>query len=168
MVNELARTATFITELGNNFMDHNSFKKLFHNVMMANGLFKKGSCYYAVNPGVIISVGLQKSGYSKAYYINIGYLLPYLQGDCRKLKYTDGSVRTRFFSIPDNETVDIFDLGSYGNDHKNLPTRILQQNINKYILPVKSVDDLKLFVHKNPVLLYQTTLAAKKYLGFEY
>jgi hypothetical protein len=147
-------------------MESNIFKKIFQSEMVANGLSGKGSSYYSIHPDVVIVVGLQKSSYSGGFYINVGYLLPGLQGDCLDLKYADGSVRSRFASILDNDTVDLFDLGKYADDDTESLRQILLQNINKYVGSIKSLNDLQTFIINNPTLLYQTTVNAKEYLGF--
>jgi hypothetical protein len=141
------------------------FKKVIDQLFKFNGFVKKGSQYCLFFKEMTIVVGLQKSIYSNSYYINIGYIINELHSSLNKLRAVDGDVRARFEIEKEGKNTDLFDLDHFFEDEQDKLQRVLLKNISDYIDTVNTINTLKLLLEKKPVLLYQTTLKAKKLLN---
>lgn len=148
-------------------MELKSFKKIVNDSLVSKNFIKVGSYYYFFVNDLTIVIGLQKSNYSKGYYINFGYIISQLNPSLEKPRDVDGDVRARFSFEKDGKKIDYFDLEQLmENDQEKLRQQILE-NIRYYVEPVTSLDKLKFLLQENPIMLYQTKLNVKKLLGFE-
>ena len=148
-------------------MDAKAFKKIVNDVFLSKGMSKNGSYFYSETEEITVVVGLQKSNFSNGYYINVGYIIRQLNSAVTIPKDVDGDIRTRFGFDKGGNEVDLFDLDYFPGSNEQVLKSILEDNIAKYILPIKSTETLKILINEKPVLLYQTKLLAKQLLGFE-
>jgi|SRR6185503_2811777 len=148
-------------------MDIKTFKKIVSDFLCSKKIIKEGSYYYSYKSDLVIVMGLQKSNYSKGYYINIGYVINQLNTSNKKLRDVDGHVRTRFTVVQHGKKTDFFNLEDFAENDRDKLNAQLEENFKEYVDQVTSVDKLKRLLHDNPVMLYLTTLAAKQTLGFE-
>ncbi len=145
-------------------MDLKTFKKIVGDCLTTKGLSKKGSYYYLLLKEVIIVIGFQKSNFSNGYYVNIGYIISTLNPNIILPRDTDGDIRARFTIELDEKRVDFFDLDRITNE--TLFSSI-EENVIRYINGINTIEDLKILLEKNPVMLYQTKLIAKQFLKIE-
>ncbi len=145
-------------------MERKIFKDIINKQLLENGFSKEGIYYYKEGDDIICIVGLQKSGYSNGYYINIGYIIKKLHPSITKLRDVDGDIRTRFDHKGETKQTDFFDPEKFSDQIQLQHT--LQENINELILSELSIEGIKNLLHKQPVMLYQTTIKAKNFLGF--
>ncbi|ALC88898.1 hypothetical protein AM500_03095 [Bacillus sp. FJAT-18017] len=144
-------------------MDTTEFKEIVDKIVVSNGLVKRRKFYYLESEDLTVVLGLQKSSYSSSYYFNLGYVINILN-DTHYPKYTDGNVRLRFDFEIDGKTTDIVDIQDVLKDQF---ISELVRNINHYVSSITGIEALKNLILKEPVLLYQTTLATKQYLKIE-
>ena len=144
-------------------MDTTEFKELVDEIVLSKGMKKRRSSYYFDNEEIITVLGLQKSSYSLSYYFNLGFVIKGLN-KTQFPSYAEGNVRLRFEFQMDGKTTDIIDIKDVPRDYL---IDELERNLSCYLLPIKSVQDLKLLLQEQPVLLYQTTLITKQYLEIE-
>jgi|ERR1700744_2964980 len=148
-------------------MEIKTFKKIINDLLIAKNFSKKGNYYRYTVKDVIIVIGLQKSNYANGYYINVGYIITQLNPLLENPRDVDGDVRARFSFKKKGESIDYFDLEELlESDEDKLKSQI-EENINQYVKPITSLDTLKALLDREPVMLYQTKLSAKKMLGFE-
>lgn len=148
-------------------MESKTFKTIINDLLLSKGLSKKGGYYYYFIDGGTIIVGLQKSNFSNAYYINIGYVINELNPAIEKPRDVDGDIRARFGFNDEGKETDLFDLEKLSENDKEQIKMFVEENIKKYIEPITSFHKLKDLLKENPVMLFQTKYAAKKFLGFE-
>jgi len=145
-------------------MDSKRFKRIIGDFLKMNGFSKSRGYFILPFPEIIIVLGLQKSSFAKGYYINLGYLITELNSNILAPRDVEGDIRARFdFEI--NETkINFFDLETITEE--KLIT-VLKENRKFYIDGVNTLEELKNLVNRNPVMLFQTKLVAKQFLGFE-
>jgi len=140
------------------------FKAIISKIMIENGFFKRQDSFYKKSNEIIFVVGLQKSGYSKSYYVNIGYIIRQLHPEVEYPHYTQGDVRARFgFRLSEDQETDIFNLEDRIENQSKHLERSIVSNIKDLIDPVEK-NGMTWLLKKNPVMLYQTTKRAKEYL----
>jgi hypothetical protein len=144
-------------------MEIKNFKKILNDDLSLNGFSKQGSYYYRSNKDILFIIGLQKSNFSNSYYINLGLILKELTLHIDKPRDVDSDIRARFTIEQHGKKTDLFDLEALTEIALR---RGVEDNINTYIEPIKSVQDLKYLIESRPVMLYQTKLKAKQFLGF--
>jgi len=143
-------------------MELKTFKKTTGDFLIAKRFLKKGSFYYLMFQDIIIVIGFQKSNFSNGYYINIGFVISELNPNNLTPRDVDGDIRARFSIEMEGKRVDFFDLDILSEDKLKIA---LEENIKRYVDDVISLEKLKLLLQENPVMLYQTKLAAKQLLG---
>ena len=149
-------------------MNKEEFKKIAKEIFTSSGLSKKGNYFYSISNDLICVVGLQKSNYSEAFYINIGFVLKELRPELVDPKDADGDVRSRFdIEWDDNLNRGLYDLEKLSESNLGMLRRNLESNLEKFIIPIKSINDLKELIGREPHLLYQTSFKAKQLLGYE-
>jgi hypothetical protein len=148
-------------------MEKKTFKKIINDVLTLNGLSKNKNYYYIDNEDVIFVVGLQKSNFSNSYYINIGIIIKKLNPALENPRDVDGDIRARFSFQQKGKELDIFSLNDLSEADCDRLKEFIQNNINIYIKPITSLEKLKMLLIGQPVMLYQTTIRAKRVLGFE-
>jgi hypothetical protein len=146
-------------------METNQFKKIFRNYMISKGFARKGSCYCQSSGEAICAIGLQRSHYSDGYYINIGYLIRAVSPNLETPHAVDGHIRARFTIVDGGKEIDLFSLEKM-DDAADL-CRALNSNISTLVDGYLSIEGLKTLINKKPVLLYQTMLVAKQFLGYK-
>lgn len=144
-------------------METTVFKKIVGEIVVSNGLIRRGNTYCLEGEDLIVVLGLQKSGYSSGYYFNLGYIIKALN-DKQCPKYTDGNVRLRFHFLLDGKTTSLVEMQDVIRDQF---ISELVKNIQHYVSPITSIEALKNLLLQEPVLLYQTTLATKQFLKIE-
>lgn len=145
-------------------MELKTFKKIINDLLISKGFSKKGNYFVLSSKDIIFSIGLQKSNYSNSYYINIGYIISQLNPSLENYRDVDGDIRARFSFDNGEKRIDYFDLEGLAEDEL---TKDLEDNLKQYIEPVTSIDRLKVLLKERPVMLYQTKLVAKQFLGFD-
>ncbi|MES2621662.1 MAG: DUF4304 domain-containing protein [Bacteroidota bacterium] len=149
-------------------MTSKTFKQVIQQYLVSKkGYLKKGNLYSFSFKDITIVIGLQKSSYSNGYYINIGYVIAELNPTLQNPRDVDGDVRCRFGFDWEGKHTDYFDLEMLSDSDSAKLERQLEENVIRYVAPVKSLDSLKVLVQENPTMLYQTKLSAKKLMGFE-
>jgi hypothetical protein len=148
-------------------MELKTFKKTVNDTLIRNGLKKKGNYYHYDNGDLIFVVGLQRSNYSNLYYINLGIIIKILNSSLGSLRDIDGDIRARFSFKETGKKIDSFDLDYLLENDCDKLERLIQDNIDIYINPIASVEKLKLLLEDKPIMLLQTNLRAKHFLGFE-
>ncbi len=148
-------------------METKEFKKIIDDVFKSNGLDKKGSYYYKKSDEVIFIVGLQKSAYSNAFYINIGFILKKLNPNLEYPKDVDGDLRTRFSYKDGEKSMDVFDLEKFNEGTSELIKKYLLENLSFYLNETLSINGIKKLLEKKPSMLYQVKINAKKFLGYD-
>lgn len=146
-------------------MDKNEFKKLLNDALVSNGLVKKGKYYYKESSETICVVGLQKSNFSNAYYINLGIVIKELNLSLQNPRDVDGDIRSRFSFKSGDRLIDYIDLDESINSDYLVSS--IEANIDELINSSTSLDGVKELLKRDSTLLYQTKINAKKYLGFE-
>jgi len=146
-------------------MDIKEFKNKVNDSLKSIGFNKKGSYYYKRSDEVICVIGIQKSSYSNCYYINLGYILKDLRPDLEFPREVDGDIRTRFTFDANGKKVDCIDVEAIPNNEYLM--KALEDNILQFVDSTLSLEGIKELLQKMPVLLYQTKMSAKKYLGIE-
>lgn len=143
-------------------MTTKKFKSIVDLVLKGESFSKKGNRYYMFSEDIICVVGLQKSNYSNFYYFNIGYFIRQLDPLIKIPKEIEGHLRRRMVF----KDVDYIDLDKLQEDDSRMVEEGIRENIFKFIKGYLSVDDLKKMLNDYPVMLYQTTVKAKSYLGY--
>ena len=146
-------------------MELNTFKQLLDSGFLSNGFAKKARFYYHYVEDFIFVIGLQKSNYSNSYYINIGLVIRQLNPELQYPRDIDGDIRARFDFEVDDKCSDLFDLQQINELDKRKLSQCIQDNIDTLVKSVTSLDTLKTLLKNKPVLLYQTTIRAKEFLG---
>ncbi|HEU5140941.1 MAG TPA: DUF4304 domain-containing protein [Bacillales bacterium] len=146
-------------------MNAKEFKKTINNCLVSNGFSKQGGFYYKSGPDVISVLGLQKSNYDSCYYINAGLVVKEINPRLPFPQEADGDIRFRLNFELDGHETDCIKFEQISDSH-NL-SNILEKKITEFVNPSLDLKGLKDLLIKHPVLLYQTKLDAKKYLGIE-
>jgi hypothetical protein len=146
-------------------MERKEFKKIVNDCLLANGFSKKGKYYYKESPEVICCLGLQKSNYSNCYYVNVGIVIKEINKGLELPRDVDGDIRCRFYFKVEGKEVDCLDLDRI--NESSVIFSSLEANISEIINPSLELEGLKELLKKKPVLLYQTTINAKQYLGID-
>ncbi|PUB12516.1 DUF4304 domain-containing protein [Paenisporosarcina sp. OV554] len=133
-------------------METAEFKKIVDEIVISNGMQKRGSYYYLESKEIMVVLGLQKSSYSSSYYFNLGYIIKDLNEKANPI-YTDGNIRLRFDFDLNGKKTDIVDFNKVQNDKL---IKELERNIKYYVSPITSIEALKNLILEEPVLLYQT------------
>src|SRR5690242_12642901 len=124
-------------------MSTEEFKKLVSDCLKQNGLSKKGNYFYKNAEGVLCIVGLQRSSYSEAYYLNIGYLINELHPDLKNPKDYQAEFRARFnIKLDGHKPEGLIELDKLSKNNLNELIAQLKKNINIYISPINSLEDL--------------------------
>lgn len=145
-------------------MDSKLFKKHFNDIFVRGGFAKKGSFFYLMSDDVICVVGLQMSNYSTGFYINLGYVIRQLNPTLETPRDVDGDLRTRFTTMVNGKAVDIFDPEKIENIEELNSS--ITENIDSLIKGFLSINGLKALIAKDPTLLYQVKITAKRLLGY--
>jgi len=148
-------------------MELKTFKKVFSETLISKVFSKRANFYYSFVKDLIIVIGLQKSSFANGYYINIGYVISQLNPSLEQPQDVDGDVRARFSFDKDGKRLDYFDLEEFLENDQDKLRKQFEENIRKYVEPIVSLDKLKSLLQENQVMLYQTKLSAKQFLGFE-
>jgi uncharacterized protein DUF4304 len=146
-------------------MEIKLFKKVLNKVFWGEDFAKKGSYYYRDGEECICIIGIQKSNFSNGYYINLGFVLKGLTQVTDKLKDVDGDIRARFAHISEGKEADLFDLEKLSDQDEPIIRKSIIKNIENIVSPALEPNGIKNLLTRRPVLLYQTKLAAKKFLG---
>jgi len=146
-------------------MEIKLFKALLNEVLVARRFSKKNSYYFLAGEDCICILGLQKSNFSTGYYVNVGIILKGLHHNYDNLKDTDGDIRTRLTYMNGGKEVDFFDLEKLSNSDDQLIKESISKNVSDIIEPALKIDGLRRLLADRPVLLYQTRLTAKEFLG---
>ncbi|HEV8271649.1 MAG TPA: DUF4304 domain-containing protein [Chitinophagaceae bacterium] len=142
-------------------MKTKKFKNIVDLVLKSESFSKKGNSYYVFSEDVICVVGLQKSNYSNFYYFNIGYFIRQLDPLIKMPKEIEGHIRGRMVF----KDVDYLDLDKLQQDDVKIVEEGIRENVLKFIKEYLSIDGIKKMLSDYPVMLYQTTVKAKLYLG---
>ena len=146
-------------------MHYKDFKKIVGKFFKDRGFKKTGAYFVRSGDEVICSVGLQRSLFTEGYYINVGYIIAALNPSLGKYRDVDGDVRTRFAHGPADAREDMFEPSSIaGRDEL---VEYLSEDYGKLVEDSSTVDGLRRLLEREPALLLQTKLTAKRYLGFE-
>jgi hypothetical protein len=144
-------------------MDSGQFKNTLKERLSSKGFKKRGGYFYKEGDGIVSVIGLQKSNFEDVYYLNVGYVIKDLHPSLINPRDVDGDVRSRFSFEEDGKGTERFNLYM---SPEQLGT-LLEKNIQELVEPVHSVDGLKVLLTQKPVMLLQTTVKAKKFLGLE-
>lgn len=145
-------------------MDRTFFRKVVNECLVVKGFKKKRSRYFKESEEILMLVTVQKSSFSDTYYFNFGFAIKELLDDPSEVvNEAYCHVRSRFFFIhADGDPAPWFDLDD--NNEENLRNGI-NQEMNKYLTNVQTVDDLLDLVKKYPELLVSTNNIVRKFLG---
>jgi Domain of unknown function (DUF4304) len=146
-------------------MEIKLFKKILNITLLGKGFRKKGSYYWRDGEDCVCIVGIQRSNYSSGYYVNVGFILRGLNSITDGLKDTDGDVRARFTHNIAGQKVSFFDLEILQDSDEQHVRESIIENVNDIIEPALKADGIKALLSERPVLLYQTKLSAKQFLG---
>jgi hypothetical protein len=141
-------------------MDSKTFKTIIKEFFLSKGFSKSGNMYFKSFNELRIITSLQKSNYSNSFYINLGYIINNLNEKSDNYRDVDGDVRARF-SIKKSEVVDSYNVETISRDEL---LDSLESNYEKYIKEINSIESLRLLLKRNPVLIYQTKMTARKIL----
>jgi hypothetical protein len=144
-------------------MEKKEFKKIVNDCLLANGFLKKGKYYYKESPEVICVLGLQKSNYSNCYYVNVGIVIKEIYNGLELPRDVDGHIRSRFYFTVGDKEVECLDLDKI--NESSVIVSSLEAGISEIINPSLEHGGLEELLKKKPVLLYETTIIAKQYLG---
>lgn len=143
-------------------MSPSEFKKIITDELVAHGFNKDGQSFVKAASEVACFVGIQKSRFSGDYYVNVGLLIRTLHPDLSICDFADGDVRTRIVPKLAGNDPELFEI-------EKLEATAVKATVSGFIRsmvePSLSIDGLRGTLAANPVLLYQTTLAAKRALG---
>jgi len=139
------------------------FRSIIHKYLVDYGFIKTGANYVLSFPELNIALGLQKSGYSDGYYINLGYIFTDIGFSKNSPRAVDGDIRTRFSVEFKGKNNDLFELERLSED---ILLASLQMNIEKYVSGICNIDTIQGLLKREPVLLYQTSFNAKQFLEF--
>ena len=145
-------------------IDLKKFKKIIGEYLIGKEFVKKGDFYYNFLKKLIIVIGVQKSSYSNGYYINIAYIISELNPFLLSPKDVDGDVRARFSRELSGIKIDFYDINKITEDLLKIS---LEDNFKNYINGVITIDNLRILLSKNPVMLHQTKLNAMKLLKLD-
>lgn len=148
-------------------MEIKTFKKAFKNTLLSKGLLNRKNYFVKFYPEVTLVIGLQKSNYANGYYINLAYIINLLHPVISNPWVLDGDISARFEFDFRGKKIDFVDLDEWDENDDSLLKNDLVYNYELYIAPVNSIETLKDLLIKNPIMLYLTTVEAKKALGFE-
>src|SRR6478735_1536469 len=140
-----------------------AFKKTVAECLFTKGFSKHGAYYCLISEEVITVIGFQKSNYSNAYYINLGYVISGLNPVLLTPRDVDGDIRARFSVVSNGKEIDVYELDRISESDL---VESIKENMERYS-NVTTIKSLKGLLDKNPVLLYQTKMNAKKYLGID-
>lgn len=145
-------------------MDTVLFKQIVSETLIELGFIRKRTFFYKANNDLIIVVGIQKSNNMNGFYFNVGYLIKKLHPGIEYPKDVDGDIRTRFSIIQFGKEIDILNLENLTSNPMEFIKNFLQDNTSELIDEVIE-NGIKWLINKYPILLYQTSLKAKKFLG---
>lgn len=146
-------------------MEKKEFKKIINDCLLSNGFVKKGKLYYKDSDEVICSLGLQKSNHANCYYVNVGIVIKEINPSLELPRDVDGDIRCRFYFEVDEKKVDCLPIDQLSES--NVIITSLKKNILELVDPSLKLEGLKKLLNDKPVLLYQTKMVVKKYLGIE-
>lgn len=146
-------------------MESREFRELVGSCLLRSGFSRKGAYFYRVSPDVIHTIHLQRSYYSKGFYISVGYFLRGLDPTVTTPRDVDGHLRTRFDNSMFGTHSDLFELEELTELHHALVESCIRANVAELIDTSSSVSGVMEFLKKQPALLYQTTTSAKEFLG---
>lgn len=141
-------------------MEKKNFKLIGKSILEDNGFSFRRNTYYQDSKELIICIDLQKSNFSKNYYINCGFLLKKLHPDVKYPKTHTSDITGRFF-IDDSR--DEFEIDSLTTEEIQCS---IQKELEKNILPTLK-EGINYYFKKNPEAKVVATLRLKKYLGIE-
>jgi len=144
-------------------MTNLEFKQTVAATLSALGFQKHGASFVIQEAEVGCIVGLQKSRFSVGYYLNAGFLIRSLHPDLSSCDFADGDVRTRMTANVGSDA-ELFEFEKI--EHEQLKS-IITDFVRTLVVPSLSVAGLRRIVQSQPVLLYQTTVVAKRALGIE-
>jgi hypothetical protein len=149
-------------------MRSKKFKEIVDSALKEESFLKGGNHYYRYSDEIIYVIGLQKSNYSNSYYINIGYFICHLDISVKKPKTTDGHIRTRMvFKDKSEKEVDYIDLDIFTDIEASSIVETIKSNISNLIKKYEGVSGIKKMLKEHQIMLYQTTIKAKSFLGLE-
>jgi Domain of unknown function (DUF4304) len=146
-------------------MESIEFKKVVDNIFKEHKFSKKGNSYTKNEDEVFCVIGLQRSSYSNSYYINVGYVIKQIHPEFKALKYYQADMKWRFWTCNINKSPDCFDLDELDMGSIEKIKACLISNINQYLDSRLSLSGLKQLIIDKPVILYQTSPAAKDLFG---
>ncbi|MBU5363430.1 DUF4304 domain-containing protein [Enterococcus raffinosus] len=141
-------------------MENKDFKLIVKSILEDNGFSFRRNTYYQDSKELIVCIDLQKSNFSKNYYINYGFLIKELHPDVKYPKTHTSDITGRFF-IEDGR--DEFEIDSLTAEEIQ---RSIQKELDKNILPTLK-EGISYYFKKNPEAKAAATLRLKKYLGIE-
>ncbi|EPZ39872.1 hypothetical protein C289_0095 [Anoxybacillus ayderensis] len=144
-------------------MENKKFKTIVNECLLTNGFLKKGKYYYKESPEVICVLGLQKSNYSNCYYVNVGIVIKKIYNNLELPRDVDGHIRSRFYFTVGDKQVECLNLDEINEDSVIISS--LEAGISEIINPALEHRGLEELLKKKRVLLYETTVIAKQYLG---
>jgi len=144
-------------------MEIKQFKYTITQFLKTKEFQKEGTHYIKSSSDVTLVLGLQKSSYSNAYYINIGYIFNELHSSNDKVRDIDGDIRARFNYTNADKTTDLFVLDSLLEESQLI--NYLEENYSNLIKGACSIEGMKNLLKKRPTMLYQTTFETKKFLN---
>lgn len=141
-------------------MEAEEFKEVVRYKLEEIGFVYKRGTYYQESEELIACIDLQKSYYSKNYYINYGFLVKELHPEIKYPKTHTSDITGRFFI---EGASDEFELDSL--DAKEIQGSI-QMELEKNILPTLK-NGIEYYFKTNPEAKVVATLKLKKFLGIE-
>lgn len=146
-------------------MELNTFKTILNEILIDYKFAKKAGNYVKVDEDVICMIYPQRSGFSNAYYINIGYMIKEFHPELKNPKFLESDIRTRFFTCDLDKSPDCFDLDILREADVEKVRICFKKNLDHYINGRISIQGLKGLLKAEPVLLYQTKPKAKHLLA---
>lgn len=139
------------------------FKKVLDASLLECGLRREKGAYYKRSDEVICVVGLQKASFADSYYVNVGYVIRAIHPEVVCPRYYECDIGARFTFVMEEKELDLFDPNQFGSDDDL--RKVVLANAMKLTDGIASISDLKALLARNPTMLYQTTVQAKKTLG---
>lgn len=141
-------------------VESKEFKQVVQHQLKENNFFNMRNTYYQDSKELIVCIDLQRSNFSKNYYINYGFLIKKLHPDVKYPKTHTSDITGRFF-IEDGR--DEFEIDLLTAEEIQ---RLIQKEIDKNILPTLK-EGISYYFKRNPEAKVVATLKLKKYLGIE-
>lgn len=143
-------------------MDVKEFKSTVASVLKQLGFLVKDKRFYRKSDDLLIVVEYQKSSWSEAYYLEVGFIVVVLQSEHSRMRSVDGHLRTRLAIPIDGKATDLLEYQALSNPFFEVS---LVDACRRELGDVRTIEDLRGIIESVPNMKYGANVVLKNYLG---